>query len=161
MPDYLASYFQAEKQESAVFVMMGLLSIAAAMWAWRERPQYRAIAYPLVAIALIQLVVGGGVFDRTDGQVAALVEQRRTDSVAFHGAEGARMAQVMANFQVYKAIEIAILVAGAALVLLYRNRASLAAIGVGCMLQGGAMLVFDLFAEVRGQTYIDALGRDP
>ena len=160
MPGYLASYFQAEKQESAVFVAMGLFAIAMAIWAWRRRPMYRAMAYPLVAIALIQIVVGGTVLLRTDGQVAALVEQRRVDSGAFHAAEGARMAQVMANFQVYKAIEIAMLVAGVALVLLDRKRASLTAIGLGCILQGGAMLVFDLFAEARGQTYIDALGRD-
>ena len=58
MPDYLAAYFHAEKQESAVFVAMGFASIAVALWVWRSRPAYRAMAYPLVAIALIQLVVG-------------------------------------------------------------------------------------------------------
>ena len=70
------------------------------------------------------------------------------------------MAAVMANFQVYKAIEIAIVVAGAALVLFLRKRPAFAAIGVGCLLQGSAMLAFDLFAEARGQTYIEAIGRD-
>jgi len=159
MPDYLASYFYAEKQESAVFVVMGLASMAGAMWAWRRLPRYRAIAYPLVAIALIQLLVGGTVLARTDAQVSALLEQRRADPAAFGAAEVARMAQVMANFQIYKTIEIAMLIAGAGLVGLFRKRSALAALGVGCLLQGGAMFAFDLFAERRGQTYVEAIGR--
>jgi len=160
MPDYLAAYFQAEKQESAVFVVMGLAAIGVAIGAWRWRPRYRAIAYPLVAVALIQMAVGGTVFARTDRQAAALVEQRRAAPAAFRTAEGARMASVMANFQVYKTIEIGMLVAGAGLVIFYRKRSALAAIGAGCLLQGGAMLAFDLFAEARGRNYVEAIGRE-
>ena len=70
------------------------------------------------------------------------------------------MASVMANFQVYKTIEIAMLVVGAGLVALCRKRAALAAIGAGCLLQGGAMLAFDLFAEARGRNYVEAIGRE-
>ena len=51
---------------------------------------------PTRAIALIQLLVGGTVWARTDGQVAALVEQRRIDPAGFRAAEVARMTQVMA-----------------------------------------------------------------
>ena len=160
MPGYLATYFQAEKQESGVFVAMGLVAIGIAIGAWQRRPRHRAIAYPLVAIALIQLLVGGTVWARTDGQVAALVEHLRVSPVGFRAAEVARMAAVMTNFQIYKAIEIAIVVAGAALVIFLRKRPAFAAIGVGCLLQGSAMLVFDLFAEARGQTYIEAIGRE-
>ena len=160
MPGDLATYFQAEKQESAVFVVMGLIAIGVAIAAWRRQPRFRAIAYPLVAIAFIQLLVGSTVWARTDGQVAALVEQRRVDPAGFRAAEGARMAQVMTSFQVYKAIEIAIVVAGAGLVLFRRKRPTFVAIGVGCLLQGSAMLVFDLFAEARGRTYVEAIGRE-
>jgi hypothetical protein len=160
MAGYLATYFEAEKQESAVFVAMGLVAIGAAIAAWRRRPRYRAIAYPLVAIALIQLPVGGTVWARTDGQVAALVEQRRADPAGFRAAEVARMARVMANFQVYQAIEIVMIVAGAALVIFMRKRPALVAIGVGCWLQGSAMLAFDWFAEARGRTYVEAIGRE-
>ena len=159
MPDHLASYFHAEKQESAVFVAMGLAAIAAAIWAWQHLPRYRAIAYPLVAIAAIQLAVGGAVFARTDAQVTALAEQRRVAPADFRAAEEARMAKVMANFHVYKAIEIAILVAGLGLLPFLRRRPALAAVGLGCLVQGGAMLAFDLFAEARGQTYLEALSR--
>jgi len=160
MPSHLATYFQAEKQESAVFVVMGLVAIGVAAAVWRRRPRHRAIAYPLVAIALVQLLVGGTVWARSDGQVAALVEQRRIDPAGFRAAEVARMSQVMANFQVYKAIEIAMVVAGALLVFFVRKRPAWVAIGLGCLLQGTAMLVFDLFAEARGRTYVEAIGRE-
>ena len=160
MPGYLATYFRAEKQESAVFVVMGLLAIAVAMAVWRRRPRHRAIAYPLVAIALIQLLVGGTVWARTDGQVAALVQQRGIDPAGFRASEVARMAQVMASFQVYKAIEIAMVLAGALLVVFARKRPAFVAIGLGCLLQGSAMLVFDLFAEARGRAYVEAIGRE-
>jgi hypothetical protein len=160
MPSYLATYFEAEKQESAVFVAMGIAAIGVAIAAWRRYPRHRAIAYPLVAIALIQLVVGGTVWARTDGQVATLSEQRRVDPAAFRAAEGARMAQVMASFQVYKAIEIALVVAGLGLLVFRRKRAAFAAVGLGCLLQGSAMLAFDLFAEARGRTYIKAITRE-
>jgi hypothetical protein len=160
MPDYLAAYFHAEKLESVLFVAMGLAAIAAAIWAWQRVPRYRAIAYPLVAIALIQISVGGAVFLRTDAQVAVLTEERRTAPAAFRSAEGARMGKVMANFQLYKAIEIVILVAGVALLSFLRKRPAMAAIGLGCLLQGSAMLVLDLFAEDRGRTYLEALNRE-
>jgi hypothetical protein len=160
MPGYLATYFQAEKQESAVFVVMGFVAIVLAVAVWRRFPRYRAVAYPLVAIAFIQILVGGTVWFRTDGQVAALVEQRRTDPAAFRAAEVARMAEVMASFQLYKAIEIVMVVAGTLLVLFLRKRPALGAIGLGCLLQGSAMLVFDLFAEERGRTYVEAIGRE-
>jgi hypothetical protein len=160
MPGYLATYFQAEKQESAVFVAMGFFAIGVAIAAWRRLPRYRAIAYPLVAIALIQLLVGGAVWARTDRQVAALAEQRRVDARGFRADELARMGQVMANFQIYKGIEIAMVVLGAGLILFVRKRPALTAIGLGCMLQGSAMLVFDLFAETRGRTYLEAIARE-
>ena len=160
MPSYLATYFQAEKQESAVFVVMGLVAIGVAIAVWRRRPRHRAIAYPLVAIALIQLLVGGTVWSRTDGQVTALVEQRRLDPAGFRAAEVARMTQVMANFQIYKTIEIAMIVAGAVLVFFVRKRPAWMAIGLGCLLQGSAMLLFDLFAEARGRAYMEAIGRE-
>jgi len=160
MPDYLASYFHAEKQESLVFVSIGLAAIAAAIWAWQRLPRYRAITYPLVAIAVIQLSVGGAVFLRTDAQVAALAEQRRSAPAAFRAAEEARMAKVMANFQLYKTMEIAIVLAGIGLLSFFRKRPALTAIGLGCLLQGGTMLALDLFAEARGGTYVAALARE-
>ena len=132
----------------------------AAIAIWRLHPRYGAVAYPLVAIALIQVGVGASVYARTDRQVAALVEQHRVDAAAFRNDEEARMATVMQNFHIYEAIEIALVVVGAALAVFMRNRSSLAAIGVGCLIQGAVMLVFDGFAESRGLTYIEAMQRE-
>ena len=67
------------------------------------------------------------------------------------------MAKVMQSFQIYKAIEIALVVVGATVAVFMRNRSSLAAIGVGCLIQGAILLMFDGFAESRGHTYIEAM----
>ncbi|MFM8465409.1 MAG: hypothetical protein ACKOA0_15190, partial [Burkholderiaceae bacterium] len=67
----LQRYFSAEKSESLLFVAVGILAIGLAVWLLQDGHRLRSAAFPLIAIALIQLVVGGTVFLRTDGQVAA------------------------------------------------------------------------------------------
>lgn len=82
LQDQVVRYFTEEKVESAVFVLVGVAAIAVSVWLWRTGSSYRGMAYPLVAMALIQLVVGGTVFLRTEGQVAALADlfaERRGD----------------------------------------------------------------------------------
>jgi 3-mercaptopyruvate sulfurtransferase SseA len=108
--------------------------------------------------SLIQIGVGLSVYERTDRPLAALVEQHRIDAVAFRNDEEARMAKVMQNFQIYKAIEIALVVVRDPRRFM-RNRSSLAAIEIGGLIQGAVMLVFDGFAESRGPTYIEAMRR--
>jgi len=58
--------FSAEKQESVLFVVVAILAVAASVWLWRRGARYRAMAYPMAAIALIQLTVGCSVWERTD-----------------------------------------------------------------------------------------------
>jgi len=46
------------------------------------------------------------------------------------------MAKVMQSFQIYKAIEIALVLVGATVAVFMRDRSSLTAIGVGCLSRG-------------------------
>jgi hypothetical protein len=69
------------------------------------------------------------------------------------------MARVMANFRVYKIVEIAVLVAGIGLALAFAHGRALHATGIGCLIQGALMLTLDLFAEGRGHDYLGALAR--
>src|SRR6266511_1657458 len=62
-------------------------------------------------------------------EVAVLLEQVERDPAAFRSAELSRMTRVMQSFQVYKAIEISIIAAGAALAMFLRKPSSLLAIG--------------------------------
>lgn len=154
MEEHLIPYFAAEKSEALLFMAVGVAAIAVSGWLWLSRSRWKAMALPLVVIAAIQLTVGGTVYFRTDAQVAALQAQLAADRSAFKQAETVRMDVVVKNFKIYKAIEIALLLAGLALVALMRSRQTLLAVGAGLALQSALMLVLDLFAEARADEYL-------
>ncbi len=97
MPAELAAYFSAEKNESLLFVLAGVAALVASVWMWKTGSAHRGMGYPLVAVGLVQLVVGRSVYLRTDGQVAALAAQRAREPAAFQTAELARMETVEKN----------------------------------------------------------------
>lgn len=155
MREHLASYFFAEKWEGLVFVVVGVAAIVATIALWRG--PYRGMGVPLVLVALVQIAVGGAVFLRTDAQVAELRAELDAAPAQLRAREVPRMEKVMANFRVYKAIEISVVALGIALALLFRRRDFVFAAGIGCIVQGAFMLVLDLFAEHRGEAYLAAV----
>ena len=157
--DILLRYFTAEKHESLLFLAVGMAALIASWLLYRHTTRYRGMIAPLVAIAAIQIVVGGTVFLRTDMQVAELQRKRIVAPAPFKAEEGRRMTGVMRNFELYKAIEAALLCLGIALAALLRRRAYWHAFGLGLTLQSAFMLVLDLLAESRGQGYLDAVLR--
>lgn len=159
MKDQLVRYFQAEKAESALFLLAAAAAIAISLVLVNSANEYRWMAAPLVAIALVQGVVGATVLLRTNQQVARLTDQIDTDPQDFRAQELARMATVERNFRLYKLVEIALLGAGIALTYALRAKMSWYAIGVGCIAQGGLMLVFDLVAEHRADVYVEHIRR--
>lgn len=157
MQTQLLEYFAGEKAEGLAFITAGVLALVASVWLWRTGSSYRAMAFPLVAVALIHLTVGGSVYLRTDGQVSALTAQLAQSPAAFQAAELTRMGAVMRNFALYKVIEIVLLTVGIAMTYAFRHREALYAVGIGLIIQAGVTLVADLFAEKRGDTYLAAV----
>lgn len=153
------SYFSGEKRESLLFLMAGGAAIAASVWLWMTASPQRAMAWPLVAVALIQLVVGWTVYFRTDRQARDLHTLLAKDPPAYASAEVPRMETVRKSFRIYKAIEIALLVAGLAGMFLLRDRPALYWASLGLALQAALMLVFDLFAERRADVYVEQIRR--
>lgn len=156
--DFIHSYFLAEKQESLVFVAFGLLTIGFASYAlvrWGGT-FYRGFAAPAILIGVIQLVVGGSVYARTDRQAADLAALHARDPGAFVAQERPRMATVMRNFAIYKVVEVACILVGVALLLLAPSRELWLGVGAAMLLQGALMLTADAFAERRGRQYVAA-----
>jgi hypothetical protein len=153
----MTEYFSAEKQESLLFIAVGVIAVAVAVWLWMNGHRLKAMAFPLVAIALIQIVVGGIVYFRTDGQLAQLGAQLAVAPAAVKQTEIGRMQAVMKNFTIYKAIEIVLLAAGVLLIVFLQRYELAAGIGAGLVLQAAFMLCLDMFAEARGQDYLKAL----
>ncbi|MEN9314712.1 MAG: hypothetical protein RIS35_1105 [Pseudomonadota bacterium] len=157
MINNMSSYFVAEKQESLIFIAVGLLAIGLGLWLWMNGHRLKSMAYPLVVIAVMQIVVGGTVYLRTDQQLSTLSAQLQVDPEALKVEETARMQTVMKNFSTYKAIEMLLLMVGVAMIALLQRNDVAAGIGVGLVLQAAFTLTLDLFAEARGADYLSAV----
>lgn len=153
------TYFAGEKRESLLFLMAGGAAIAASVYLWATASPMRAMAFPLVAIALIQLAVGWTVYSRTDRQARELHTLLAKDSPAFIRSEVPRMEKVQRSLRIYKAVEIVLLAAGVAGIFFLRDRPALYAASLGLALQAALMLAFDLAAERRAQTYLAEIRR--
>ena len=151
----ITRYFAAERAESALFLGCAVAAavVSAALGALHS--PYRAMAWPLAAVGLVQLVVGGTVFVRTPGQVARLTGQLRASPSAYQAEEAARMGRVQRSLALYKRIEIGLLAIGLALASIEDYGGTLYAVGMGLILEAGLMLFLDLRAERRGHRYLE------
>jgi membrane protein YdbS with pleckstrin-like domain len=153
----MSDYFVAEKQESVIFVVVGLLAIGFSLWLWMNGHRLKSMAYPLVVIALMQIVVGGTVYLRTDSQVSTLSAQLQVNPAALKAQETARMETVMKNFSIYKSIEMLLLIMGVGMIAFFQHHDVAAGIGVGLVLQAAFTLTLDIFAETRGADYLSVV----
>ena len=161
MINHMSSYFSAEKQESLIFLAVGLAAIGISVWLWMNGHRLKSMAYPLVAIALMQMVVGGSIYLRTDTQLSTLSAQLQTNPAALKAEETTRMQTVMSNFSVYKAVEMVLLIVGVGMIAFLQRHDVAAGIGVGLVLQAAFTLTLDIFAEARGADYLTALHAMP
>jgi hypothetical protein len=159
MMNNMSDYFVAEKQESVIFVVVGLLAIGFSLWLWMNGHRLKSMAYPLVVIALMQIVVGGTVYLRTDSQVSTLSAQLEVNPAALKAEETARMETVMKNFSIYKSIEMLLLIMGVGMIAFFQRHDVAAGIGVGLVLQAAFTLTLDIFAETRGADYLFVMQR--
>jgi len=153
----MTDYFLGEKQESVLFMLVALMALGLALWLWIHGHRLRLMALPLVVVALMQLVVGVTIFARTDAQLAKLSTLLASAPTEFRHAETERMQTVMANFKLYKTVELALLVVGACLIAFLSKWDAATGIGIGLVVQAGFTLALDLFAEARGEAYLSAL----
>lgn len=159
MLPHILMYFRAEKTAGFYLLLIAVVAIAVSAWLWWSKSRIRGMALPLALIAIIELGVGGTVYLRTDRQIDSLTEQYYSNPVAYKSTEIARMGMVMTSFQIYKMVEMALLILGIALVVVFRARPFIFSIGVGLIVQMGILLAFDWLAAQRAALYMDAIGR--
>ena len=160
--DFIKNYFTAEKSESLIFMTIGLLTISFSVYAWAKWGDsfYKGFALPVVFVGIIQLVVGGTVYFRTDQQIIELTNLYSKSKSDFVKSETPRMETVMKNFSLYKKIEVAFVVIGLLLIFIGRSREFWLGVGVGMLLQGALMLTADIFAERRGKEYLFQISKE-
>jgi MFS family permease len=155
MDDELRRYFARERAGSLAILLIAAAGGALAAWLVAVGSPYRAMAWPLALIGIVQLAVGATIFLRTPRQAARLAECLRSSPAAYRAEESARMRRVQRSFVFYKRVEIGLLALGLALASVEGYGRTLYAVGMGLMLEAGVMLAFDLVAERRGARYLE------
>ena len=162
---FIYKYFIAEKQESLLFVIIGVVAILLAFIFWffiKSNPSfYKGVAIPLMVLGLIQCVVGYTVYSRTDKQKAVIAYNIGMEPVSYiKHTELLRMKKVMKSFVIYRWLEIAFIVAGLVLVFLFKSNPDKSfwfGLGLTLTIQAAIMLGADYFAEQRGEVYTQGL----
>lgn len=158
----IEKYFIAEKQESLLFVMLGIAAIVIALMGlfyWKTQ-FWKGASIPLILIAVIQIIVGYTVYARSDKQRSDLVYAFDMDPLKLQNEEVPRMEAVNKNFITYRWIEIILFVAGIALALVYRtnpDKQLIFGVGVALAIEAALMLGADFMAEKRARSYSSEL----
>lgn len=159
MNNSVEKYFGAEKAESALFIAVGLVAIIWAVYYFTKvkQPYYNGMSYAFIAVALIQITVGGSVYVRSSKDILRVNDMLKTNHERIAKEEIPRMKVVMTNFVWYRWIEI-ILLAGGLFLYFYMQPLSIwKGLGLGLAIQSAIMLLLDFFAEGRGKTYLEFL----
>ena len=159
MQDQLLAYFAGERQAGMLAALLGALALTAAVVLFQPRWELRSLAVTLGLMGLLELAVGVGLIVRTGPQVAQLLSQLGADAAAFYAGESERMARVQRNFVVLEYIWTAALATATILALTQKGRPTLWGVALGLVLHTSFFLVFDVIAERRGATYLEALTR--
>ncbi len=162
---FIYKYFIAEKQESLLFLIIGIVAVLLASVFWffiKSNPSFfKGAAIPLLAIGLIQIVVGYTVYSRTDKQQKDIAYNIGIEPVSFvKQTELPRMKKVIINFVVYRWVEIAFIITGLALIIVFKSNPDKSfwyGLGIALAIQAVLMLGADYFAEKRGKVYTEEL----
>jgi ABC-type xylose transport system permease subunit len=158
----IEKYFNAEKQESLLFVGVGIaaLVLAIVFYFVCKTPFYKGAAIPLLLVGLLLGVVGFTVYKRSDSDRLRNVYAYDMNPGELKTKEIPRMVTVMKSFVMYRYTEILLAIAGFFLFFYFRNNAGQQFWkGLGCTLAIMALIALaaDYFAEKRGKVYISGL----
>jgi hypothetical protein len=157
--EQISKYFNAEKYESVLFVLVGVFAIifAAYFLVKVKLPFYSGMAYPLIAVAIIQIVVGTSVYFRSPKDILRVNNIVEHEKSKIYAEEIPRMEVVMKNFVIYRWIEILLLLLGIIMFFYFEPNTLWEGVGLGLAIQASFMLLLDFFAESRGKTYLEFL----
>ena len=154
----IEKYFIAEKQESLLFLGIGIAALIIALlgiFVWKTQ-FWKGASIPLVVIAVLQIIVGFTVYNRSDADRVRVVYALDMNPNDLKEKEVPRMETVNKNFVIYRYVEIALLIVGIALIVMYKNNADkqfIYGIAVALAIQAALMLGADFFAEKRALIY--------
>lgn len=158
----IEKYFNAEKSESLVFLLVGIAGIITAVgfFIFLKDNFYKGAAVPLLLIGLLLGVVGFTVYKRSDADRIRNVYAYDLNPSELKQNEIPRMQTVMKNFVIYRWVEIILGIAGVTLYFYFKNNSELQfwkGFGLSLTIMALIALSADYFAEKRGEIYLQAL----
>ena len=165
----IEKYFIAEKQESLLFLGIGIVALITAicLLIFTKSNMWRGFAMPLILVGLIQFVVGYTVYNRSDADRTRVVYALDMNPDELKQKEMPRMEVVMKNFVVYRYVEIGLAIVGFVLFFMMKNNVAIEnswkgksfwyGLGIALFIQSILMLGADYFAEKRGHVYNNLL----
>lgn len=154
----IENYFNAEKQESLLFVLIGVAGVVAAIvfFFFLRSNFFKGASIPLLLIGLLLGVVGYTVFKRSDSDRQRNVYAYDLNPSELKEKELPRMKIVMKNFVFYRYTEIFLLLAGIALYTYFISDLMndfWRGFGLTLAIMALLALAADYFAEKRGKVY--------
>jgi hypothetical protein len=151
-------YFNAEKQESLLFLVIGLAGVITAIvfFFFLKTNFYKGAAIPLLLIGLLLGIVGFTVYKRSDDDRKRNVYTYDMNPSELKGKELPRMKTVMRNFVIYRYTEIFLLLVGVALYIYFIRDFKndfWRGFGLALAIMSLLALMADFFAEKRGKVY--------
>ena len=119
----IEKYFLAEKQESLLFISIGIIAILLAIlgWLYFKTAFWKGASIPFLAVALLQIIVGYTVYARSDEQRVDMVYSLDMNPDQLTKVELPRMEVVNKNFVIYRWIEIVLVLVGMGLYVYFRE----------------------------------------
>lgn len=158
----IEKYFISEKQESLVFLIIGLVAIGLGLiFYFSIKTQiFRGTALPLLFLGLVQAVAGYSVYVKSDDQRISQVYAYDMNPDQLKTIELTRMRKVQSHFRIYRLIEISAFISGILLIVLFRNlpeRSFWLGLGITLTLMAAELFSADFIAEKRAIQYSSLL----
>ena len=158
----IEKYFNGEKQESLLFIVIGIAGIVAAIIFFfaLKNNFYKGAAIPLLLVGLLMGIVGFTVYKRSDADRIRNVYAYGMNPSELKHKELPRMTTVMKNFVNYRYAEIILALAGIILFFYFKeniDKTFWKGFGVTLAIMALIALTADYFAEKRGAVYLKGL----
>lgn len=154
----IEKYFIGEKQESLLFLLIGIAGIITAIifFFFIKTNFYKGAAIPLFLIGLLLSIVGYTVYKRSDEDRKRNVYAYDMNPSQLKEKELPRMKTVMKNFVIYRYTELLLMIVGVALYVYFIKdftKDFWRGFGLALAVMALLALTADFFAEQRGKKY--------
>ena len=148
-------YFTGEKTESYIFILLGVIAFAMALnfFFVLKTSFWKGTAIPFFIVAFLEFRVGYTIVKRSPKDIARVEIYMQKDPQSIKTLEIPRIEQVLTNFNVFRYVEITLIILGVILMYSSMNDTFWRGVGLGLFIQASIVLCLDFFAERRGLIY--------